>query len=302
MTILIKNWYEYQKRTYKGAKWFSLSNVLFNDEKMWRLTNNEKIVWIYILCESSLKAKESYDQDEKRIEGLNLEKKDKLLWPYLIDIDIEFGAYKTNTEVNEFSKTIEKIEKLNIINTSKKAIGQYYAGLMPDFCRTRAYSCSKKASTLHNTTLHNNTLHDITLGKEKKLISTKAATSHPLISNAPDNFHSSIFDLWAKQDVFPKINKLSESRIKKAKAQWKKYPNISHWEQSLQKFINSEFVNTKWNFNIDSFLSEDKRLKSLDCVYDDILKSKMKTKEQLISDSNAALLREVNAESEVIDI
>jgi hypothetical protein len=50
---------KYQQRTggYKKCWWFSFSNNFFDDEEMGELTNDEKLVFIYILCEASKQQK-----------------------------------------------------------------------------------------------------------------------------------------------------------------------------------------------------------------------------------------------------
>lgn len=59
--IKILNWGKYQQRTsgYKNCWWFSFSNTFFSDSKIWVLDPEEKIGFIYLLCEASKQGKDT---------------------------------------------------------------------------------------------------------------------------------------------------------------------------------------------------------------------------------------------------
>lgn len=78
-----------------------------------------------------------------------------------------------------------------------------------------------------------------------------------------------LFALWNQQrGSLPEAEKLSDERIKKAKAQLRKYPDLDHWQRSLRKLATSEFCVNEWRPGIDDWLSESKRLRALEGKYD----------------------------------
>ena len=76
-----------------------------------------------------------------------------------------------------------------------------------------------------------------------------------------------IVKLW-NGSVFPKVKIMSDARKKKLAIQIKKYPDLEHWVEALQKLQASEFCTSKWRPCFDDFLSESKRIAAIEGRYD----------------------------------
>lgn len=80
-----------------------------------------------------------------------------------------------------------------------------------------------------------------------------------------------LFELWNKnKKCLPTSKILTDSRKNKANSQIRKYPDPTHWTQSLEKFTNSSFCRERWRPGFDDWLNENKRLKALEGNYDDL--------------------------------
>lgn len=117
-------------------------------------------------------------------------------------------------------------------------------------------------SVLHDTTPDDTELHDPTPTNETGRDGTDGRTDHdPEIVLTPQK----LMDHWNKnRDTLPECTILSDPRIKKAKAQIKKYPKSSHWSQALSGF---KVVDFGWRPSFDDWLSESKRVKAFEGGY-----------------------------------
>lgn len=124
MRIIITNWSQYQKRTYKGAKWFSLSNQLIDDPDFFDFTFEEKWAWIGLLSVASLSGTNEI--------------------PYRPN----WLSKRIGVQEKALKSSIEKLEQLQILEIVSNTSGINSAENMPELC-------PKSAATLHNITLHN---------------------------------------------------------------------------------------------------------------------------------------------------
>lgn len=54
--ITILNWEKYNPRKdFKSPRWFALSNRFFEDAEFFEFTDAERLVWLYLLCQASMK-------------------------------------------------------------------------------------------------------------------------------------------------------------------------------------------------------------------------------------------------------
>jgi hypothetical protein len=52
--LKIKNWEKHNPRSdVKTARWFKMSNEFFNDPEFYGISNDAKVLWIYLLCVAS---------------------------------------------------------------------------------------------------------------------------------------------------------------------------------------------------------------------------------------------------------
>lgn len=124
MKIKVNNWEEYNARNdIKNPVWFRFQNDFFEKERAFMLSDNEKIVLIYILCQSSKKNGAEFDL------GLNI------------------ASAILNKKSAEIIKAVEKLTELQIVASLTNESDHQ----RPDAGVTR------HNSTLHNKTKHNNT-------------------------------------------------------------------------------------------------------------------------------------------------
>lgn len=84
--------------------------------------------------------------------------------------------------------------------------------------------------------------------------------------------------LWNDaSNTLPKCRSVSSNRKRKINSQLKRYPSFDHWQDALDKFKESKFIQEKWRPGIDAFLNEDNRLKALEGQYDDRKAKRNKT-------------------------
>ena len=129
--LKISNWDKHQPRKdLKSYKWFALSNDFHLDQKFHNFNSEEKLVWVYLLCEASKQAKGG----------------DVVLvldhWCRLIGISKKIVL-----------QVIEKIESVRVAYRSVQI-------------RTNP----SRYTTLHNTTLHNKTEHNTVTSDETKKV------------------------------------------------------------------------------------------------------------------------------------
>lgn len=125
--ISIKNWDKYQIRNkdYKHKRyWFSFNHNFFDDDKIFELTLNEKMFFIYLLCLRSQSDNEMVSVSEKKAKIYGFDKIDKIF---------------------------ARLKQLELIDIS---VGGHGAAM----ARPR----SDTTWPLHNITIHNNTKHNIT--------------------------------------------------------------------------------------------------------------------------------------------
>ena len=97
----------------------------------------------------------------------------------------------------------------------------------------------------------------------------------------------------------------TQPRKTKAKTQFKKYPAIEHWREALEGFTSSDFCLNKWRPSFDDFLSESKRIRSIEGSYANFGHNTPETREQRVSRANAelyqAMILDEQEEREVIE-
>jgi hypothetical protein len=112
---------------------------------------------------------------------------------------------------------------------------------------------------------------DLDLDKDEEKNIKKEASPLPV---SPDTENSlspkKLIEFWNNNCVpLPKATKLSDSRRKKCETQIRKYPEIEHWTNALNKFKESTFACEVWVPGFDVFLDETKRLRAIEGQYAD---------------------------------
>jgi hypothetical protein len=78
-----------------------------------------------------------------------------------------------------------------------------------------------------------------------------------------------LVEIWNSDcGPLPKIEKLTDSRKTKAKSQLANYPDLGHWREVLTKWKISEFCRDDWRPTFDDWLSESKRIRTIEGAYD----------------------------------
>jgi hypothetical protein len=81
---------------------------------------------------------------------------------------------------------------------------------------------------------------------------------------------SDLVAVWRElKGPLPDIEKLTDARKDKARAQLAKYPDLDHWREVLDHWRKSQFVTGQWRPTFDDLLSETKRVATLEGRYDE---------------------------------
>lgn len=159
-----------------------------------------------------------------------------------IKINTEYVSAIRQKSESQILEDLHALNRLELLTTSLTALND---GVKPSYERT------------NETNVRNERDEELTL------LSTDADDQ----KSQPPYFE--IFELWKSQNVLRGIQSISDRRKSKARSQWKKYPDLRHWEDALAKFTGSQFCREKWKPGIDEFLDETKRLRALEGGYDD---------------------------------
>jgi hypothetical protein len=122
--VSINGWDKYNRRSggIKNPIWFSFTNRFFEDPDVWSLDSEEKVSFIYLLCQRSQRGRDPIAVEKSHFEKFT---------------DIKF---------NKLLVAIEKLEQKQIVTTSRS---------QPDRDPIAARSLQDK--TIHNRTEHNRT-------------------------------------------------------------------------------------------------------------------------------------------------
>lgn len=93
-----------------------------------------------------------------------------------------------------------------------------------------------------------------------------------------------LFDLWnLKKSQLSRVDKLTETRKRKANARLKDYPEIDFWEDAIAKAVDifGDAPESEWRFNFDALVHEEKLSKLVEGGYD-FLKAKFAKESQTL--------------------
>ena len=93
MKITVCNWDNFQlRKDVKVSSWFRFEHNFFTDHKFFTLDNDEKIIWINILCTASMESKSE------------------------IFYNLELASRLTNVKVHKIENTLEKLKQFQCID------------------------------------------------------------------------------------------------------------------------------------------------------------------------------------------
>lgn len=95
ITIEVKNWAKFNPRSDRANySWFRLDNNFFHDQSVFGLSSQDKLSYIFVLCELSKKNKES------------------------VGVDVEYAAAMLRLHEDEFMQSVIRLEESGLIKTS----------------------------------------------------------------------------------------------------------------------------------------------------------------------------------------
>ncbi|NCX93450.1 MAG: hypothetical protein EBX40_02095 [Gammaproteobacteria bacterium] len=120
MHLKFKNWEKYNKRAkeYKNPVWFSFENDFATNRNFFDFTDQERLIFIYLLCEASQQNKQG---------GL--------------DIEIEHFAYYTRQKPKDIVTAISKLEQKQILE------GRDRDGIVSGSCGDRDLAVTEQDRT-----------------------------------------------------------------------------------------------------------------------------------------------------------
>ena len=102
MKITINNWHEYQlRKDVKVSSWFRFEHNFFTDHKFFTLDNDEKIIWINILCTASIESKDEFEYN------------------------LDLVSRLTNVKVHKINKTLEKLQSFQCIKLQTRTRNEH---------------------------------------------------------------------------------------------------------------------------------------------------------------------------------
>lgn len=239
--IKVLNWSKVNKGRgdVKFGTWFKFKQDFFDDEKMFDLSHEEKLFWVYILCECG-----------KQINASN-----RSGW---VTLNIKKIHRVYGFSEKTIYRTIGKFQQLQILET--RTLRGRYVDVTPDRDRERERE-------LHMSKTSFDSCDEIVIPEE---------TTH-LSENLKADSHW-LQVLWNENcGKLSKVIKLTGRRRKLISSRIKDEPDPEKWKEAIRKIAASKFccgeVETKntiraWQANFDWLLKPDTLIKVLEGQYD----------------------------------
>lgn len=156
---------------------------------------------------------------------------------------------------------------------------------------------AKRATPAPRARLEENRREEKRIDKNRREENIPAPAEKGAAPNGAEVTPEKIFELWNSQcdKVLPAAISLSTTRKRKLISQSKKFPSLDHWEEAIKRIKKSKFCMEKWRPSFDDFISENKRTRLLEGVYDDKGSETVgaKTYTARRSESNLSMMKKV---------